>query len=509
MADIDQPTRVLRPAGGLGSTDLWDDLVRLSRRVEYDTTQTLARQWSPWLVPTLATLVIGAVALGNPGLWTDELATWGMATTHDWSQFWWVLRYVDAVLAPYYVFTHEWVRLFGDSDLSLRTPSLLAMAASAGLIGALGRRLSGSATGLIGGLVFAVLPSTSRFAAEARPYALTVLAATAATYLLVSACRQPSAIRWIGYAAAISVLGLLNVVGLLLLAGHAWVLMAWHRRQWWRFGLAAGVGLAMCVPLLMFGTRQSHQVSYIPPVSFATFGDYSTVLFGGTALSLLVIGIGLFGLPLRWPSAVFAGWAIVPVLALIVVSFVMPMFLPRYLLFTTPGWALLAGAALARVRPRWAGSVVLVVALLGLPVQAQIRSAGGHEQATAEMAAVIAANVRPGDAIVYADDEPVGSWTARDAVAHYVPADRRPADLLATNSPRHDGLLLATECADVAGCLKPAKRVWVLRIGHLTDPLAGIGPKKDQALRARFHPDRIWYPDGLTLALLEPGRIAG
>ena len=52
----------------------------------------------------------------------------------------------------------------------------------------------------------------------------------------------------------------------------------------------------------------------------------------------------------------------------------------------------------------------------------------------------------------------------------------RPHDVLATHPPRTDGLLLATECLDVATCLGDPERLWVVRIGNLTDPFAGIGP---------------------------------
>jgi mannosyltransferase len=137
-----------------------------------------------------------------------------MART-PWHEFWPVLRYVDAVLAPYYVLMHAWVSVFGDSDLALRIPSLLAMAAAAGLTGALGARLAGPGAGLLAGIVFGLLPSTSRFGAEARPYALVVFAAVAATYLLLRAWERPTAVRWAGYAGAVAMLSLLHVVAVL------------------------------------------------------------------------------------------------------------------------------------------------------------------------------------------------------------------------------------------------------------------------------------------------------
>lgn len=425
-----------------------------------------------------------------------------MATT-PWDQFWPVLRYVDAVLAPYYVLMHGWVQVFGDSDVALRMPSLLAMSAAAGFIAAIGQRLAGRNVGLLAGVVFAVLPSTSRFAAEARPYALTVLVACVATWLMLRAWSRPSAGRWLAYGGAVALLGLLHIVGLLLVAAHALTVLAWRRELWWRFAIAAGAGVAASAPLLLYGTMQRNQVAYIPPVSFSSFASYGEVLFGGMVLTLIVVGLALFSLPLRYPSAVFASWAVVPTVALVLLSVVLPMFLPRYLVYTTPGWCLLVAAALARLRPVWIVVALVAAAAITVPAHALMRAPGGHEQATAQLGQLLSQHAQPGDAVVYADDEAVGAWTARDAVAHYVPAGGRPDDVLATHPPRTDGLLLATERTDIAAALDDAPRVWVIRIGTLTDPLAGIGAGKQEALTTTYRIDRMWYPTGLTLALLQ------
>jgi mannosyltransferase len=194
----------------------------------------------------------------------------------------------------------------------------------------------------------------------------------------------------------------------------------------------------------------------------------------------------------------------VPTIALIVVSLAMPMFLPRYLLFTTPGWALLAGTALARLRPAWSVIAILLLAALTVPVQLQLRAPGGHDQATRQAAAVVTVNTRPGDGIVYADDEPIGAWTTRDAMNHYLPAGPRPRDVLAVQPPRTDGLLLAKECPDIAKCLTGTPRLWIVRAGHLPDPLSGIGANKEAAIAKGYRISQLWYPTGLTVALLEP-----
>lgn len=482
--------------------DLWDDALHLAAgRIERPSGQPLGR-FAHVLVPAALTLLTGALGLGRPALWTDELATWGIATT-PWSQFWPVLRYVDAVLAPYYAFMHVWVDLVGDSDVALRVPSLLAMVAAAALVGAIGNEVSGRRVGLLGGTAFALLAATSRFAAEARPYAMAVLFACLATWLLLRAWRAPSAGRWVAYGVAVAVLGWVQLVALLLVAGHAWVLLAWRRAQWRPFVLAAAGGFAANAAVVVYGYRQRSQVAYIESVDLRTIDVFTAVLFGGGVVAILMVALGLFSLPLRQPSSVFAAWAVVPTVALLLVGLVQPMFLPRYLVFTAPGWALLAGAALARLRPAWAVAVLVLLAGLVAPAQAQMRGPAGHGQDTRELALVVGSAVQPGDGIVYADVEQVGDWTARDAIAHYLPPAYRPQDVLAMTPPRTGGLLLATQCPDVPACIGTRARLWVVRTGTLPDPLAGLGPSKEDFVRTHYRVVQVWYPAGLTVAILE------
>jgi mannosyltransferase len=501
MIELESTTVLLRPVPEW-TRDLLDEVLRVAKRVDHTPTRALVRRSAHWAVPAAVTAVIATIGLGRPGLWTDEMATWGMATT-PWSEFWPVLRNVDAVLAPYDVFMHAWVSVFGDSVIALRAPSLLAMVGSAAMIGVLMRRLMGRSAAIVGGLVFAILPSTSRFAAEARPFALCTFVACVAAWLLLRATERPSRTAWMAYGLSMVVLGWLHVVALLLLAAHAWTVVSWRRAAWWRFLAAATVACASCLPLLVFGAWQRHQVAYIPRVGFDTARPYAQVLFGGVGIAVVVVVLALFSLPLRFPEALFTSWAIVPPVALVLVSLALPMFLPRYLVFTTPAWAVLAGVALVRLRLSLVCLGIAVLAVLGLPSQLQQRTPGGHSQATAQIATVLKAQEQLGDAIVYADDEPDGDWTARDAVARYVPADRRPIDALAVNPPRHGGQLLATECPDPVACLGDPQRVWVVRLGTLDDPLAGIGPAKEDLLRQDYRVNRIWYPAGITIALLQ------
>jgi mannosyltransferase len=115
---------------------------------------------------------------------------------------------------------------------------------------------------------------------------------------------------------------------------------------------------------------------------------------------------------------------------------------------------------------------------------------------------VIGNGVQLGDGIVYADDEPAGSWTARDAIAHYLPGVYQPRDVFAVRTQRTDGRLLAAECPDLSACLSENQRVWVVRIGVVADPLAGLGQSKEDLLRPDYEITKVWHPTGLTVALL-------
>ena len=92
--------------------------------------------------PVLLALFRCLDGIGTRQLWRDEHASWWAATL-SFEDFRALLSNIDAVIAPYYLLLRVWIPAFGDSAASLRTPSALAMALSAALVAALGRRIRG------------------------------------------------------------------------------------------------------------------------------------------------------------------------------------------------------------------------------------------------------------------------------------------------------------------------------------------------------------------------------
>ncbi len=180
--------------------------------------------WRVWSPPALVTLAVTLTRIGHAQPWRDELATWS-AATRPVGDLVRLAFTIDAATGPYYLLMHGWTALAGTSPAALRLPSALAMAGAAALTARLGERLAGPRAGLLAGLLFAVLPGTSRYGQEARPYALATLFAVLATLLLAEALRRPTWRCWTGYAVAVAALGLTHLIALALLAAHGLVVL--------------------------------------------------------------------------------------------------------------------------------------------------------------------------------------------------------------------------------------------------------------------------------------------
>ncbi|SIR64062.1 mannosyltransferase [Micromonospora avicenniae] len=485
-----------------------------------DTVTPAARRGLPgtaiWLAPALLTLAVTLSGLTGAQLWRDELATWSAATrsVRDLVR---LAGTIDAATGPYYLLMHGWVALAGDSIVALRLPSVLAMTGAAALTALLGRRLAGARAGLLAGLLFALLPSTSRYAQEARPYALATLLAVLASLLLVDALRRPGWGRWTGYAAALAALGLTHLIALTLLAAHAVAVLVAHRvgltdggrghpdRRRWFWLPAVLPAVLLVAPLALVARnqrgRQLQWVDIVRPADLTTLpgGVAQSSVVGGLLVGLAVLGAARLGRRALLPGAA----VLLPVSLLFVAGLAVPLWVPRYLVFVVPFACLLAGAALAAVALPGGLAVVVLAGLLGLPDQTALRhthewprSAPIDYQGVAE---VIQADQRPGDAIVYS---PRRSWLFLDFGIEYQLGDRRPRDALLTESAAQRGDLWAAECGRPADCLAGVPRVWLVLSGRHTDPLAAVSGAKGAALRDGFTVTQVWQRPGLTLTLL-------
>lgn len=485
----------------------------------------------PWCWPALLALALGFYQVDRPELWRDELASWSLAT-RPLPDLIATARHVDATDLAYYLLLHYWVAAFGDSTAAMRGLSVLAMAAAAACVTLAGRRLAGARAGLVAGLVFALVPSVSRFAQETRPYALEVLVATLATLLLLRALDVPELPRWAAYGACLAVLGYVDIVALSVVVGHAaGAAMRWWRdrdnRQLW-FAPAAAAGTAVCLPLAVVSSIQAGgQVRWIarPGADLTAFSFFGRNLFYSTSVAAVLVMLAVLAWAVDRHAAAFGtALTVLPVAAVWVVSQgPHAYFFSRYLLLTVAAWALLAGIALRRIDLRLAVAAVLAVALSGAGDQQVIRtpgahnwpfypvSSGGYWVDYAGAAGIIGQQVKDGDGAVY----PTGAqgWLMVGAgVQYYLGRDLRPGvpaprELFVAGPAVQARHLYPVLCRQASACLGRHPRVWVIGGGYYQDPYLAVPPGQAAALRRLYRPqpELTRHVPGLTVFLLVRG----
>ncbi|MEV4537919.1 glycosyltransferase family 39 protein [Asanoa sp. NPDC049518] len=455
-----------------------------------------------WGAPALLTLALGLVGLTRPGLWADEFASWGN-TTVSWSEFWLQLKGTDASIGPYYVALRLWTTVFGDSDLALRLPSLLAMAGAAAVIGLIGNRLGSYKIGLLAGLTFAIMPIATRFGQEARPYAFAVLFAAIATLLLIRMLDGFTLGIAMMYAAAVAGVGLMHLVAMLLLAAHGLAVLVLKRKLLWRWIPSAFAGILPLVPIILIGRRQQgNQIGWIPFTDLHRVEAYGLEFFGGALIGGAIIALGVAAVSREKGAIVGITIGVVPVAILMALGTVAHLWQQRYVLYTIVGWAILVGLLLAKRGLVAILATMAALAVLALPGQVEVRKPSFRYQDTKVVVALLERDVQPGDGIVYGLKDRGPGVLNRDVIAHYLPADRRPTDLLVDRPMRTDGWMVASEHTDLAARFKDTKRIWVLRLGEYANPLDELDGNKKEVLEEGYDVADSWWTTGYTVALL-------
>jgi mannosyltransferase len=425
-----------------------------------------------WAVPVMATAAVGLFEVGGPQLWRDELASWS-AASRSLPQLWAMVHNIDAVLGIYYLGLHLWMAVFGQSATAMRLPSVIAMAAAAAMVALIGQRLGGRLAGLASGLIFAVIPSVTRFAQEARPYAFAMFFAALATLLFLRAMEQPRWSRWAVFSVALAAAGVANLIAVCVAAGPLLIVL-WDFLQRTvrvggdgsvdsgkklpggrlapegtpgllvkRFCVSAVVGAILVSPLVIAGhSQQGWQIGQqaVPHVAqlFGISGGLWIELFASVPAAVVVMLFAIVALVAapdarRRATAGYAlAFAIGPVIAVWLISRGPDSYWTyRYMLFTITGWSVGAGLGIAylaaRVRgtrlarlsgslsPRFAlaAALVAVVGLAGIHDQLAVRQNQAH------------------NLWAYPEMPPNGQPVDYQAAAAVLEANWRPGDVVA------------------------------------------------------------------------------
>lgn len=457
----------------------------------------------------LAIVAVGVLlrlhGLTRTSLWLDEGFSVQIAVLER--DLFFDLLMSDTQPPLYYAALMGWTLLFGNGEYAMRLLGVVIGVLTLPVVFAIGRLLAGPRVALVATALLATSSLHIHYSTEVRMYALLILFAGIAIWGGVLFATSPGDARaqrrgvaaFVGGAIGaawtqVAIVFMLPGLSLLMLAG--WWLGGRPAGMLRRFVVAQGLvigALALSAPVfLRLATNAASLTSWIPPVSPRIVAELVGSLVGqrlGTILPLPVAGVVVAGLlavaahgawtwrrralPLLFAALV----GVLPFLLTILVSLLFkPIFMLRIHLWALIPLYLLVAAALADLMRRRGGVLVagFVVAMQVLALYAY--HAEWRRPEWREAIAAIAADYRPGDAIL------VPRLPGAEAlVAYYAP-------------PLASGVLplgRAEEIAALPARLGPG-RLWLLSAPRhdrvpADEVAAGLAPSHAQASEQSFY----------------------
>jgi mannosyltransferase len=378
------------------------------------------------LDPLIVGVLAAAISLGGaarPSFWYDEAATISASYSRSLGQLWRMLGNVDAVHGLYYLLMHGWFQIFPATEFWSRAPSGLAVGGAAAGVVVLGKRFSSRTVALASGVVFAILPRTTWAGIEARPYALSMMAAVWLTVLLVVAVRRESRWLWLCYGIGLAMSILLDMYVAVLLIAHAVFIFAFRRRRTVLVPFAITSLLTVCAlaPFVLEVVGQVQQIKWVAPIGHRTIEDVAiqqyferSPPFAVLSALVVVVAIVLWLRTSRLTEAdrqllaLAVAWLVIPTAVIVTWSAAAhPIYTPRYLSFTAPAMALALGVCIGAlaVKPWAATAIVILLAIAATPnyIRAQRNPYAKYGMDYSQVADLITAKAAPGDCLLVND----------------------------------------------------------------------------------------------------------
>jgi len=286
------------------------------------------------------------------------------------------------------------IRIFGTGALLLRAPSVLAGTLSIPALWWAARKFVPSPAALLAAALLALNPMAIWYSEMARQYAFVVLATCLAFGALPRALERgiaqaggvgpaggggarggagrgrPGRRAWVGYVAAMAALAYCDLLAApIALPAQALIAYRYGRagvRSWLKSLLALFI---CCIPLLVAAViARTHRnaLYWLPKTDrglvelalkefTAGFSELGAVRSATLVAGAVLVGAALWSMRRRKNAgerhtlAMAACWGIAPGAILLAISFVEPVFYPRYAILALPGLCLLLAAAVARL----------------------------------------------------------------------------------------------------------------------------------------------------------------
>jgi mannosyltransferase len=403
------------------------------------------------------------------------------------------LSNVDAVHGLYYLMMHGWFQIVPPTEFWSRAPSALAVGGAAAGVVVLGKQFSSRTVALSSGALCAILPRATWAGIEARPYALSMMAAVWLTVLLVHATRRDNAWVWLSYGIMLATSILVDVyLALMLLAYVAFLGLYRHgRKVRVRFAMASVLACCAVTPLVVAAIGQVHQIIWVAPIGRRTIEDVAVQQYFErsppfTIVSALVVAAAIalwlftstqLAQEGRQLLTLAIAWLVMPTALIVIWSAVVhPIYTPRYLCFTAPAMALVLGICIGALagRPWMAAAVVVVFAFAAGPNYLLVQRGpyAKYGMDYSQVADLITAKAAPGDCLLVNDTVTFMPAPMRPLMAARPDAYRKVIDLSLWQRATDRGDVFDTNLIPEAsaGPLSGCRVVWIITQADTSKP---------------------------------------
>jgi mannosyltransferase len=451
------------------------------------------------LIVAVVAVAVSMAGAARPSFWYDEAATISASYSRSLAQLWHMLGNVDAVHGLYYLLMHGWFQIFGAGEFWSRAPSGLAVGGAAAGVVVLGKQFSSRTVAVASGVFCAILPRTTWAGIEARPYAVSMMAAVWLTVLLVHVSRRDTGWLWLSYGVALAFSIVLDAYLALLLAAHFAFISIFHRtpKVLLRLAITSAVVVCALTPLLMTVVGQVHQISWVAPIGHRTIEDVVVQQYFERSppfavLAALLIGAAMvlwfsrsarLAQPERQLLVLSTAWLVIPTASILGYSaLVHSIYTPRYLCFTAPGLALILGVCVGTVaaKPWVATAIVGLFAAAAAPnyIWAQRNPYAKYGMDYSQVADLVTAKAAPGDCLLVNDTVTFMPAPMRPLLAARPDAYRKLIDLTLWQRATDRNDVFDTNLIPevVAKPLSQCGVVWIITQADPSQPAHEQGP---------------------------------
>ena len=359
-----------------------------------------------FLWPTLITLIAAALrtyGLNRLSLSSDEAFSQVIALAPPGLS--WEAMIVDAVHPPlYYLILRAGTCLFGQTEFALRFPSMLCGILAIPLLFALVFRLTHRReVALFTALLLAVSPFHIWYSQDARMYALFVCLSLAAMYTFICALgyrtetgalpTYSQVLYWGSFVLTMGLVYSTHYFALFLPLIQFAFLVATLKQNYRALRIWVVAQAVAFAPLALwfaaiygrgntgFGLGWIPQPSLVDPlITLWNFSlSYSGVLWPWGIGAALMVGAAMFGIigkhtcP-RQAKILTGPWLVIPLLIALLLSFIVPIYVDRSLIFTLPAFLLLVACGVMELRVGvgrwlWAGTILAFTLLALIDIQ--------------------------------------------------------------------------------------------------------------------------------------------